>query len=315
LQYWAFHADWADTANATFTKVGTVPTASFDSNLCGYQRSCIPQPGNPPRKLDALSDRLMYRLQYRNFGTHESWVVNHTVDVTGGDRAGIRWYELRKTGGGPLSIHQQATFSPDSNHRWMASAAMDGAGNIAVAYNVSSSTINPSIRFTGRNAGDTLGELTLGETDMMVGSGRQTHSSSRWGDYSMLAVDPVDNCTFWATLEYYASTISSAGWRTRVAAFKLPGCGGTPPPDPTVPAAPVLSAQAAGNAIRLTWTNVANETSYEVYRNGALLATLAADKTTYNDRSAAKGVSYAYFVKACNAQGCSIASNTVNAER
>jgi hypothetical protein len=100
-----------------------------------------------------------------------------------------------------------------------------------------------------------------------------------------------------------------------VAAFKLPGCGGTPPPDPTVPAAPVLSAQAAGNAIRLTWTNVANETSYEVYRNGALLATLAADKTTYNDRSAAKGVSYAYFVKACNAQGCSIASNTVNAER
>lgn len=225
LQIWKFHVDWATTANSTFTLQTTLPTAAFDTNLCGYARNCIPQPGTTA-KVDAISDRLMYRLAYRNFGTHESLVMNHSVDVSGADHAGVRWYEVRDPGGAP-AIYQQGVVAPDASHRWMGSVAMDGAGNIAAGYSVSSSTIYPSIRYTGRLASDPLGTMPQGEAEIIAGTGSQTSSSSRWGDYSMMAVDPVDDCTFWFTTEYYNIT-SSSSWRTRVGSFKYPDCGGSP---------------------------------------------------------------------------------------
>jgi uncharacterized repeat protein (TIGR01451 family) len=165
------------------------------------------------------------------------------VDVDGNDHAGIRWYEIRDPGGTP-AIYQQGTFAPDSDHRWMGSIAMDGAGNIALGYSVSSGTTFPSIRYTGRLDGDSLGSMTQGEGVLMDGSGSQTSSSGRWGDYSMLAVDPTDDCTFWYTQEYYSAT-SSSGWKTRIGSFKFPTCPpggpladlsvtGTDSPDPVV---------------------------------------------------------------------------------
>ena len=110
--------------------------------MCGYSETCIPQPGTTS-KLDALADRLMYRLQYRNFGDHESLVVNHTVDVDGADHAGIRWYEIRSPGTAPF-IYQQGTYAPDANHRWMGSIAMDRVGNMALGFSISSATTWPS---------------------------------------------------------------------------------------------------------------------------------------------------------------------------
>lgn len=224
LELWRFHVDWTTPSNSTFTQAALLPTAPFDPTLCGGAGNCVPQPGTT-QTLDTLSDRLMYRLQYRNFGDHESLVVNHTVDVDGTNHAGIRWYELRDPNGMP-SIYQQGTYAPDSDHRWMGSAAMDGAGDMALGFSVSSATTYPSIRYAARLATDPLGTLAQGETTLIAGSGSQTHSTGRWGDYSMLAVDPNDGCTFWYTQEYYAVT-SLAGWQTRVGAFSLPSC--TPP--------------------------------------------------------------------------------------
>jgi hypothetical protein len=168
----------------------------------------------------------MYRLQYRNFGTYQTIVASHTVDVNSTDRAGIRWYELRNSGAG-WSIFQQGTFSPDATHRWMGSAAMDGSGNIGIGYSASSGTMFPAIRYTGRLAGDPVGQLPQGEGTIINGTGAQTHTASRWGDYSSLSVDPVDGCTLWFTSEYIQTT-GSAPWRTRIGSFKLPGCGGGP---------------------------------------------------------------------------------------
>ena len=222
LQIWGFHVDWTTPSNSTFTKLGVLTTAPFDSNMCGYSRNCVPQPGTT-RKVDAISDRLMYRLQYRNFGPYASLVVNHTVDVDGFDHAGIRWYELRNTGSG-WSIYQQGTYAPDGDHRWMGSLAMDSAGNMALGFSVSGTTTYPSIRYTGRLAGDLLGSMTQGEAILIGGAGSQTSSSSRWGDYSMLGVDPLDGCTFWYTQEYYLTT-SSASWHTRIGSFKFSSCG------------------------------------------------------------------------------------------
>jgi hypothetical protein len=311
LQVWKFDVTWGTTATGAFSKVTNLPVAAFDSNMCNYARSCIPQSGTT-RKLDAISDRLMYRLQYRNFGDYESFVTNQTVDVNNTDRAGVRWYEVRRTSGA-FSVHQQGTWSPDATHRWMGSAAMDKAGNLAVAYNASSSTIYPSIRYAARLAGDPIGSLAQGEQDILAGVGSQTSSLSRWGDYSNLAVDP-DGCTFWATLEYsnQGNILSTAPWRTRIAAFTLPGCASSP----TAPSAPMLTATASNTNVTLNWTNSTGETNYDVQGctgNGCTpetFATVAADVLTYTDTPPASSSPYTYRVNARNAVG-STSSNTV----
>jgi hypothetical protein len=207
-----------------------------------------------------LADRMMYRLQYRNFGSYEAMVTNHTVDVDGADRAGVRWYELRKSGAN-WGIYQQGTYSPDSNNRWMGSVAMDKAGNISLGYSVSSSTVYPSIRYTGRLSGDPLGQMTLEEGVLVAGTGSQLHSASRWGDYSMMAVDPADDCTFWYTQEYYETT-SELDWQTRIGAFQLSDdC--TPPPTatPTATLTPTSTPTATS-----TPTPTATSTAYLQWR-------------------------------------------------
>jgi hypothetical protein len=98
---------------------------------------------------------------------------------------------------------------------------MDRVGNLAVGYSVSSSTLYPSIRYAGRLATDPLSTLSQGETTLINGSGSQV-GSARWGAYSAMMIDPVDDCTFWYTNEYY--TANGSNWQTRVGAFKFPSC-------------------------------------------------------------------------------------------
>jgi hypothetical protein len=229
LQVFEFRVNWADPAASSFTGPTVLNTAPFDSNLCLFSASCIPQ-RDTAQRLDPISTVLMHRLNYRNFGAYEVLVANHTVDVDGTDHAGIRWYELRKSGGGGWTIYQQGTFAPDSHHRWMGSINMDKYGNIALGYSVSSSSLFPSIRYAGRLALDPLGTLPVAETTLQAGGGSQT-ASSRWGDYSSLSVDPTDDCTFWYTQEYYPAS-SDRNWSTRIGAFRFPGC---PPPLATCP--------------------------------------------------------------------------------
>jgi uncharacterized repeat protein (TIGR01451 family) len=232
LRIWKFHADWTTPANSTFGLNGaanyTLTVESYASLPCTLidSSSCIPQPGTST-KLDSVADRLMYRLAYRNFGDHEALVVNHTVLADGVDRAGVRWYEVRDLSGSP-SIYQQGTFAPaDGLYRWMGSAAMDHVGNLALGYSVGSGSLYPSIRVTGRLATDITGTLPQGEAVIITGTGAQTGQTTsgggRWGDYSLLSIDPVDDCTFWYTQEYIQTT-GIANWRTRIASFKFPGC-------------------------------------------------------------------------------------------
>jgi hypothetical protein len=224
-----FHADFATPANSSFNLFTTVPAAGF-SQLCPTTRSCVPQAGTASR-LDGIGDRLLFRLAYRNFGGHESLVGNYTV--ASGGVAGIRWFEMRNVTNGPVTMYQQSTYQPDSTWRWMGSAAMDGSGNLAIGFSASSGSIFPQLRYAGRLAGDPLNTLAQGETTLFAGTGSQVSTGSRWGDYSDLTVDPVDDCTFWYTNEYY-STTSQFNWRTRIGSFRFPGCDGGPTPTPTV---------------------------------------------------------------------------------
>ena len=221
LNLFKFHVDFTTPANSTLTGPTAIPVAAFTA-LCNGG-TCVPQSGTT-NTLDSLADRLMYRLAYRNLGTKEVLVVNHSV--TAGSSGGVRWYEIDNPGGTP-TIAQQSTFAPDSKFRWMGSIAMDNAGDIAMGYSVSSSTSFPSIAFTGRTPADPTSTMEA-ETSIITGSGSQTGTLTRWGDYSAITVDPVDDCTFWYTTEYLKSS-GSFNWSTRIANFKFAGCGNTTP--------------------------------------------------------------------------------------
>ena len=242
LRLWNFHVDWANTANSTFGNSGQpnqviatqdLTPAPATGDLSGW----ITQPPNGATaapKLDSLNDRLMYRLQYRNFGGYQALVGNHTVAVGGAARAGIHWFELRKTTLADWSLFQQGVHSPDAKNRWVGSLAMDGSGNIALGYSLSDGTSTyPSVAYAGRLAADPVNTLPQGEVILAQGNYSQTHFQSnlgygRWGDYSMLTLDPSDDCTFWYTQEYYqvapADIYKGYNWRTVIGSFKFPTC-------------------------------------------------------------------------------------------
>ncbi len=231
IDIYDFHVDWNNPANSTFGLASTLNTQPFDINVgCtdvdgdGAARDCIPQPGTT-QQIDALPGRLMHRVQYRNFGGYEAMVaVQSSVDADGNDRVGTRWYELRNTGTG-WSIHQQGTYAPSATNstpdRWMGSAAMDKNGNIALGYSIVDATNNvfPSIAYTGRAANAPAGAMS--EPEQFIVNGTSSQTFDRWGDYSSMNVDPVDDCTFWYTTQH------SGNLQTRIASFRFTACSQT----------------------------------------------------------------------------------------
>ncbi|MDH4341216.1 MAG: hypothetical protein OEW47_12745, partial [Thermoleophilia bacterium] len=239
LNIWDLDVHWNSRPDASLELAAQLPVSSFDSIFpCApTSRDCLPQPGitNPAQYLDILSyrQRPTHRLAYRNFKSYEAMVTNQSVEAAPGV-AGVRWYEIRRDGSGAYSLYQQGTYAPgDGVHRWMGSIAQDKQGNMGLGYSVVNGVdVYPGIRYTGRLAGDTLGQMTLGEGTIIDGSGVQTTTNSRWGDYTSMNVDPVDDCTFWYANEYYEvsgfpvdpNAPTTAPWQTRIASFKLPGC-------------------------------------------------------------------------------------------
>ncbi|HEV2762020.1 MAG TPA: hypothetical protein VGV38_03415, partial [Pyrinomonadaceae bacterium] len=248
LNVFEFHVDFVTPANSTFIFKGEVPIAPYDtifpcSGGATPSRNCIPQPDTTVR-IDILSyrQRPLHRLAYRNFGTHESLVTNQAVEAAPGI-AGTRWWELRNPHTTP-TIFQEGTYAPgvtDSIHRWMGSASMDHEGNIGLSYSVSAAaTVYPGIRYTGRLVTDPLGTMPQGEGILVNGGGSQTSTSSRWGDYSSLNVDPNNDCHLWITNEYYATT-SARGWSTRIGSFRFAECLALPSVSVVAPGQLIIS--------------------------------------------------------------------------
>ena len=314
LQLWKFHVDWNTPANSTFTGPTTISVDSF-SQACGGG-ACIPQKGTT-NQLDTLADRLMYRLAYRNFGTHESLVVNHSVSGSAASSA-IRWYELRDPNGTP-TIYQSGTYEPDSTSRWMGSIAMDHMGNIAVGYSASDASTYPSIWYAGRLVSDPPGTLPQAETVLLNGTGSQTTGTTRWGDYSSLSIDPSDDCTFWYTNEYHASN-GTTNWHTWIGSFKYPSCSVCSATAPTG----FTAAASGNNAIQLSWSAATGATEYRVYRSTTSggpytqVGTATAPATSYLDTNLQGGVTYYYVVtnydgsQSCESSYSSEASATAN---
>ncbi len=207
--------------------------APFNAKICSNRYgNCVPQPGTA-QKLDALTDRPLFRLQYRYFADNcpvdaelpgcGTLTFNHSVN-SGNSKTGMRWYIATiDPATDALHIAQQGTFGTQDSSRWMGSVALNKNGDLAAGYSVSGPNIYPSIRYSGRLAGDTPNVLTLGEGVLQKGSASQTGGSERWGDYSMMAVDPADDCTFWYTNQYYNTKSDGYRWywKTRIGSFRL----------------------------------------------------------------------------------------------
>jgi hypothetical protein len=219
IYVWQVHVDWRNPSQTAITGPRKVDVAPY-RYLCGGQLTdCVPQPG-VERRLDAQGDKLMARLVYRNVGSHESLVAVHSVDTAAGG-GGVRWYEFRLDEHRDPVLYQQGTFAPDVSYRWMASPAIDRAGNIVVGYSFGGAASFPGQRLAARLATDPKGLLTFRESILAEGGAAQT-ATLRWEDYTQTAMDPADDCTVWYVGDYLKARATA--YSTRVGAVQVPGC-------------------------------------------------------------------------------------------
>ena len=219
IYVWKVHVDWEKPANTIATGPAKIAVAPYHYLCNGQLTNCVPQPGTDKR-LDVQGDKLMQRLVYRKVGRQESIVAAHSIATQAGS-GGIRWYEFRLDKKRDAYLYQQGTYAPDGFYRWMPSIAMDKKGGIGVGYSFGGTPNFTGQRFAARRAGDPKGVLTFHETVLVNGEAAQTNTF-RWEDYTTTASDPSDDCTFWYVGDYLKP--GDAGYRTRIGAFRLPGC-------------------------------------------------------------------------------------------
>ncbi len=225
LLMFKLHADFANPNNASLSTGISIPVLNFEAPCSSAGGgSCVIQP-NTANKLDLFGDRFSSSVVYRQFGDHASLAATHNIQGPPPKLApAIRWYELwildsNNPNANPI-VHQQQDFAPDTMNRFSGSLGVDKVGNIAMGYTVSSSAVYPSPEIAYRNYYDSLNNLTL--QALFTGLASQTGVSD-WSSYSSMALDPIDNCTFWYSNEYL-KTAGSSNWDTMIAHFKLPSC-------------------------------------------------------------------------------------------
>jgi hypothetical protein len=206
---------------ATFSSIDFPLDSSTIAACSDIGRNCVPQLGTA-NVLDSRADSHNFRVVYRNFGTHDALLVTQAVDPSTPAVAAVRWWEIRNPSSNAPFIHQNSTYAPDAESRWMSSAAFDKRGNIAMAYTASSATTHPSIKLTGRLRIDPK-NLMRSEIVVQAGTGSQTGTLQRWGDSSTMQIDPADDCTFWYTSQYLVNN-GSFNWNTRIASYRFPNC-------------------------------------------------------------------------------------------
>lgn len=225
IDIFEFLVDFDNSANSTFSGPFPIPVTEFDSDLCGtFNFNCVQQAGGGVI-LDSVAEPIMWRVQYRNQSDRQVMVGSYTVDVDGNDLHGVRWFVLERDPGVATegwAVQQEGTYSlGDTTNRWLPSIAMDQSGNIAVGISATDpvTDVFPSVRYSGRLAGDPPGTLPRGEFSLVEGSA--PNGGSRWGDYAAMSVDPDDDCTFFFSTQYNETSTAS----TRLGSFRFNSCG------------------------------------------------------------------------------------------
>jgi hypothetical protein len=242
LNVWDLVVNWTNPQAATFQLSQRLDITPLPTLSC-FARGCVTQPGTATN-LDSLGEYLMQRLGYRYFDTQHPplatlvWTQLGNVAPAPDFRAAVQWFVLQRPATAPQwSVQQQSVITlADTTHRWIPSIASDRFGNVVVGYNASGTTLYPSIYVAGRLATDPPNTMRQ-EVLVAQGGGSQTGYPD-WADYNTMALDPLDDCTFWFTAPYQPTTTRLQGWHTRIAAFRLPGCAPLPTLTPTATLTP-----------------------------------------------------------------------------
>ncbi len=213
---WKVHVNWDAPEKSHLEGPQKNAVAPYEYLGGGQLTNTVPQPG-VERRLDSQGDKLMARVVYRRIGEQQSLVAVHSINTAAGG-GGVRWYEFRLSETGDINLHQQGTYCPGGDYRWLPSPAMDAAGNIGIGYSFGGKSDFPGQRFAGRLANDPLGMLTQREVVLVEGAAAQT-DTLRWEDYTQTAIDPVDDETIWYVGDYFKEGASS--YSTRIGAFRL----------------------------------------------------------------------------------------------
>jgi hypothetical protein len=206
VKLWTVDVDWTNLANSTISAPQELLTSAFTSVFDGGSFSNVPQPSGPDQ--DVLQATIMNQAQYRRFPNYNSAIFNFVVNTheSGGELAGIRWFELRQENDGdPWTIYQEGTYiSPNNDkHAFSASMVMDQQGNIGMGYTTCNENEKIAINYTGRYAADPLGQMTIEES--LIAQSTSNNSSNRLADYVQLSVDPSNGKTFWHIAEYFVN--------------------------------------------------------------------------------------------------------------
>lgn len=305
VKYWSIDVDWNNTSNSTVSAATQIPVTSFIGVFDNGSFSNLRQPGGGrPIRIDALQATVMNQAQFRSFPTHNSAVFNFVVDVDASSAklAAVRWYEFRQSGDGqPWSLYQEGTYTaPGNRHAWNASLMMDGSGNIGMGYTSmssesSSSTIQVSSYYTGRMNADPLGTMTMQEE--VIANGNAKIPGTRYGDYSKIDIDPVNDQTFWFITEYMNN-----GRKGVVGAFDLAPAA----PDTEAPTNPtnLAASNITSTGASLTWTASTDNvgvTQYNVFIDGSLVGTTGS--TSFNVTGLSPLTAYTATVNAQDAAG------------
>lgn len=226
LSLFAFHVDFASPGNSTFTALPRVMVQSAGlgctRNPPQWAKGSIAQPpAANGTELVAYPQQLMYRLAWRSVNNAQHLVANQTVILSDSPVvAGIQWFDIVNPTN--PSLDQQGVVSDPAISYWTGSLAQDMNGDIALGFNASSSTLDPSIEIAGRLAGDPLG--TMSAPEFLVEGGGAQKNTSKWGTHADMSLDPADDCVFWFTGEYVKTTHSGFDWSTRIGSFRFNAC-------------------------------------------------------------------------------------------
>ena len=270
--------NWVPTTpTATITLAANVTAAAFDGSYNASWNDC-PQPGTT-QKLDGIGGAMMYRAQWKSWSGYNSVLLNWAVRINSTQR-GIKWCEMRQnTSTGVWTMYQEGIYAPGTDTRWMGSICMDNNGSIGLSYLRSNSTsMYPSLYWTGRRSCDPLGTLPLTETLVVAGTGYQT-GTNRVGDYAHQCLDP-DGVTFWSTSEYMGGSSGSSAARTRVFSYQISPCSNTAGVSIAITGGTNPSCTSASVTFTATPTNGGTSPSYQWKVNGANVGTNSATYAT-----------------------------------
>lgn len=220
------------------TDPGGTPSISGNINLTvpttvGPMGGVPSQGGSAP--LDDLDDRLFAaRMHHGSLWTAHNIEVNTSgIADSAGNRNGSRWYEITNLDTAPTLRQSGTLFDPSAGSPasyFIPSCAVSGQGHMALACSVAGVNQYAEIAAAGRFADDPLGTIRAPSIVQSSSTSYNVGSPRRWGDYSVVSVDPNDDMTFWTFQEYCDATNS---WGVRVIQLKAP-----PPatPDSALPA-------------------------------------------------------------------------------